>query len=215
MVLNGQSTAGVERAQQFGRGNAFAQVLELGLDGLQLDERVGHVEGGFFAVGVDVAEEVDGVGVGLDVAPVAAELGPERGEELVVSRGDGAVVVDGDAVDGAEAVFEVIEDPEEGRGAGDERVDFVLVFAHVLEVLVEDALLEGRWRGGEGSGQGVEEMVDSARGGFVFADAFEDMHGPLVGRDDTVHGCADVGVVAREILRCFTGSEDEVVKLVV
>ena len=77
---------------------------------------------------------------------VAAEDGPQLGEDFL-ARGLGFdVVARGDVVDDVEPVFEVGEDEQEGLGFEHKALDFFFDDASVLDVLIEERVLcEFQW----------------------------------------------------------------------
>ena len=138
----------------------------------------------------DIPEEAELAREFLELATISAEEGPELAEDVVAGVRDvGAVALD-DAVDDVHAVFEVVQEAEEGLRFVDEARDFGLEDAGVGDVLVEE---DG---GGHGEGcEGGEEAGGEAReeaGGGGKGQPVEDAGRPSGGGEDGVDGAASV-----------------------
>ena len=183
-------------ADNFRHGNALAQVLEVIADVLQFHDGGRDVCPGEATIPADGSQQLDLVVQFGDAGAVAAELGPQVREQLLLVVLCFGVVARGDGRDDVQPTIEVVEDVEQGLGLGDERDDLVLDDAGVAQVLVQQDVagqrdgLEGREDvevGGDPGGEG-------AVAGLGGAHAVDDREGPEVGAEDVVDGAADAGV---------------------
>ena len=150
-----------------------------------------------------------------EFSAVAAEFRPDGGEDLVAGRAHGVVVAVHDVGDGEEALFEGLQELEQGLGFFEEAVDFVFDFGCVEDVDVEEGGV-GELDGLEGVEEVVREPageVGAVGGGFLFfgVEVVEGALGPAAAGQDGVAGAADVGVEFLERVDRLVGRVDEVV----
>ncbi len=198
--------------QQLRRPDPLPQLLEFGAHRLQFQDCPADVRPGRAPVLANLLQQAELRVVFAEFAAVSTKLGPELGEDLVLGELGVGVIAGSDAVDDIEAVFEVLEDEQEGLGLGDEAVDFVFDDARVLDVLVEEGVF-GEFEGLEGSEDAVgDEGLEGAAGAVAGGNAVEDAFRPARRGQDVVDAPPDVAVEFLEIVGGDAGCFDEAVE---